>query len=282
MTKWNMIFDVDRCTNCRNCFISVLDEYAENEHKGYSAPTPRKGTHLFQIKTYEQGSGQDLSVAYVPKSCNNCANAPCVKASSDGAVYQREDGIVMIDPVKSKGRKDIVETCPYGQIHWNAEEEVPQVWTFDAHLLDNGWKQPRMVESCPTIAIEAVKCSDAEMEDRAKTENLRTLKPEMGTKPRIYYKNLDQVFENFLVGAVLVKNGEQTDSLEGAKVTLSEAGNELKSTQTDFFGDFKFTGLKQEPTEYTILVEAEGHGKQSRTLTVSDSHRTEPFVYAGG
>mgnify|MGYP006171339505 CR=1 FL=1 len=50
-------------------------------------------------------------------------------------VAQTADGIVIIDPVKSKGRKDLVESCPHGQIWWNEELQLPQKWIFDAHLL---------------------------------------------------------------------------------------------------------------------------------------------------
>lgn len=280
MTKWHMIFDVDRCTNCRNCFISVLDEYAENEHKGYSAPAPRKNVHLFDIKTYEQGGGQDLNITYVPVSCNNCANAPCVKASKDGAVYKRPDGIVMIDPVKSKGQKNIVNTCPYGQIHWNEEQNVPQLWTFDAHLLDSGWKQPRMVDACPTLAIEAIKCSEDEMAKRAETENLRTLKPEMGTKPQIYYKNLDQIYEAFLAGAVLLEKHGCTDAIIGADVSLSLDGKVLAEVKSDDFGDFKFTGLSQDPLEYDLSVKTADLGVQTRKVMLANSGRIEPFIFS--
>ena len=32
---------------------------------------------------------------------------------------------MLIDPVKAKGRKDLVDTCPYGHIWWNEEYQVP-------------------------------------------------------------------------------------------------------------------------------------------------------------
>ena len=53
---------------------------------------------------------------------------------------KRDDGIVLIDPVKAKGRQDLVDACPYGHIWWNEELKVPQAWPFDAHLLDQGWQ----------------------------------------------------------------------------------------------------------------------------------------------
>ena len=76
-------------------------------------------------------------------------------AKGGGAVAKRADGIVLIDPVKAKGRKDLVESCPYGHIWWNEEHKLPQAWTFDAHLIDHGWKQTRGQQSCPTAAMRA-------------------------------------------------------------------------------------------------------------------------------
>ena len=103
-----------------------------------------------------------IDIAYVPTMCNHCDNAPCL-AKGGGAVTKRDDGIVIIDPVKAKGRKDLVESCPYGHIWWNEELQLPQTWPFDAHLLDQGWKQTRGQQACPTGAMKAIKVEDDEM-----------------------------------------------------------------------------------------------------------------------
>ena len=103
-----------------------------------------------------------IDIAYVPTMCNHCDNAPCL-AKGGGAVTKRDDGIVIVDPVKAKGRKDLVESCPYGHIWWNEELQLPQIWPFDAHLLDQGWKQTRGQQACPTGAMKAIKVEDDEM-----------------------------------------------------------------------------------------------------------------------
>ncbi len=82
-----------------------------------------------------------------------CEDPPCVKGSMDGAIYKRSDGIVIIDPEKSIGQKELISTCPYRVIYWNEERQIPQKCTFCAHLLDNGWHEPRCVDACPTGAI---------------------------------------------------------------------------------------------------------------------------------
>ena len=71
------------------------------------------------------------------------------------AVKKRDDGIMLIDPIRAKGRKDLVEACPYGHIWWNEELQLPQIWPFDAHLLDAGWDKTRGHQACPTGAMRA-------------------------------------------------------------------------------------------------------------------------------
>jgi len=159
MSKWNMIIDVAECTNCNLCTLATMDEYVDNDWPGYAAPMPKHGHKWIDIKQKERGQAPFIDIAYLPTTCNHCDNAPCMAAAPD-AVTKREDGIVLIDPVKAKGRRDLVESCPYGAIYWNAEKEIPQHWIFDAHLLDQGWKQPRCVTVCATNALMAVKVED--------------------------------------------------------------------------------------------------------------------------
>jgi nitrate reductase beta subunit len=68
--------------------------------------------------------------------------------AKSGAISKRADGIVIIDPEKSKGQKEIVDACPYGAVYWNEEKQIPQAWIFHAHLLDDGWTETRHGASC--------------------------------------------------------------------------------------------------------------------------------------
>ena len=111
MKKWNMIIDVAECTNCQLCALSAMDEYVGNEWPGVAAPMPRHGHHWIDIKQKERGQAPMIDIAYVPTLCNHCDNAPCLAKGGD-AVKKRADGIVIIDPVKAKGRKDLVEAAP--------------------------------------------------------------------------------------------------------------------------------------------------------------------------
>ena len=177
MKKWNMIIDVAECTNCNLCTLSAMDEYVGNDWPGYTKAMPRHGHKWINILQKERGQVPMIDIAYVPTMCNHCDDAPCLKNGGD-AVKKRDDGIILIDPDKAKGRKDLVDTCPYGHIWWNEEHQVPQVWPFDAHLLDQGWDKTRGAQSCPTGAMRTIKVEDDEMASMARDEGLEVMKPE--------------------------------------------------------------------------------------------------------
>ena len=167
MNKWNLIINVGRCENCNNCVIADRDEHVGNDFPGYAAPAAAVGDSPIRILRRAQGSAPMVETTYLPVMCNHCDDAPCIRHAGD-AIRKRDDGIVIIDPVKSRGRKDIVDSCPYGAIVWNDEQQVPQTWIFDAHLLDQGWDRPRCQQSCPTDVFEAVKLDDVAMKEKAR------------------------------------------------------------------------------------------------------------------
>lgn len=253
MKKWNLIIDVAECTNCNLCTLAAMDEYVDNDFPGYSAPMPKHGHQWINILQKERGQIPTIDVAYVPTMCNHCDSAPCV-AKGGGAVTKRADGIVIIDPVKAKGRKDLVESCPYGHIWWNKELKLPQAWTFDAHLIDQGWKQTRGEQSCPTGAMKAVCVDDADMTAIALKDNLEVIKPELGTKPRVYYKNLWRYSSCFIAGTVSAKVKDLVECVEGAKVRLVKDGSVVAETTTDNYGDFKFDRLTENSGEYVVEI----------------------------
>jgi Fe-S-cluster-containing dehydrogenase component len=253
MSKWHLIIDVALCHNCSNCFIACKDEHVGNDYPGYAAAQPLHGHSWFHIEQRERGQAPMVDTAYLPKSCNQCANAPCTKVG-DGAVYQRDDGIVIIDPEKARGKKEIVSSCPYGAIWWNEEKQLPQKWIFDAHLLDRGWKEPRCAQVCPTGAIQAVKATDEDMRQRAEAENLKGLNPEYGTAPRIHYRNLYRYTDDFVGGTVVGEIDGRKECLEGVVVELLLAGNPLATTTTDAFGEFRIDELSGDGTDYTLRL----------------------------
>ncbi len=255
--RWNMIVDVERCDNCRACFLAVKDEHVGNDFPGYAAPQPAQGHNWLEIERKERGALPIVEAHFMPVMCNHCDDAPCMKAAKDGAVKKRDDGIVIIDPVKAKGQKQIVDACPYGAISWNEERQLPQAWIFDAHLLDTGWTKTRAEQACPTGVFRSVKVDDAEMARIKADEGLEVLKPELGTKPRVYYKNRHLMTSCFVAGTVVkVENGVE-DCVAGADVVLKQGGREIGRAKTDAFGEWKIDRLQAGSNGYQLEVGAQ-------------------------
>lgn len=271
MDKWNLIIDVENCTNCNMCVLACQDEHVDNDFPNYAAPMPKHGARWIEIMRKERGQAPMIDVAYMPVMCNHCDNAPCIEAAEDGAITKREDGIVIIDPIKSKGQKHLVDSCPYDRIWWNEELEIPQTWIFDAHLLDEGWKQPRASTVCATGSIIAKKISDEEMAKLARDENLEVLEPEKGTKPRVYYKNLYRYDSCFIGGSIYAKKNTIIDCIQDAVVKLKQNTAVIAEIKTDIFGDFKFDKLPEGSGDYQIEITADGFNKKSIDVVLNES-----------
>jgi Fe-S-cluster-containing dehydrogenase component len=273
MKKWNMVIDVAECINCNLCTLAAMDEYVDNDFPGYSAAMPKHGHRWINILQKERGQVPMIDVAYVPTTCNHCDDAPCMKADKTGAIRKREDGIVLIDPEKAKGQKNLVDACPYGHIWWNEESQLPQKWTFDAHLIDQGWTQTRGHQVCPTGAMRAIKVEDAEMQRLAREEQLEVMEPQRGTKPRVYYKNLWRYSQCFIGGTVSASIGDVVDCVAGAKVRLKKGKDDkvVSETMTDNYGDFKFDRLDEGSGRYVVEIVAENGANKVVEVTLGSS-----------
>jgi Fe-S-cluster-containing dehydrogenase component len=213
MTRYGLLIETDRCLGCDVCVYACKDEFEGNDYFPYSAAQPEtqygyspsdypepaakltpwiKPGH-FWIKTINIVTGKypNVKSIYMPLLCMHCDDAPCIKAAKDGAVYRRSDGIIIIDPKKSINQKQILEACPYGVIYWNEELNIPQKCTLCAHLIDQG-KKPKCVEACPVSAITFGNLDDPNsyISYKLKTLQSQQLKPELGTKPKVYYTKL--------------------------------------------------------------------------------------------
>jgi Fe-S-cluster-containing dehydrogenase component len=222
---------------------------------------PRHGHRWIDILQKERGQVPMIDIAYVPTMCNHCDNAPCLKADTPGAIGKRADGVVIIDPVKAKGHKELVDACPYGHIWWNEELQLPQAWPFDAHLLDQGWRQTRGEQACPTGAMRAIKIEDDEMARMAREEQLEVIRPELATQPRVYYRNLWRYSKCFIGGSVAAQANGAVDCVEGATVLLIKDGVTVARATTDNYGDFKFDKLDENSGRYTVEVSGLGRAK---------------------
>lgn len=166
MTRWAMAIDTARCVGCQACTIACK---TENETPGDVWYAP--------VVEHEVGEYPNARMEFLPMLCNQCEDAPCIKACPTNALSRRPDGIVMYDQDDCCGSRACMNACPYGALHitfgvegeslgdgTRTEATVPdrgsarrhqrgtiQKCTFCAHRIDAGLEQGLV----PGIDIEA-------------------------------------------------------------------------------------------------------------------------------
>ena len=243
------VFDAAKCNGCRNCQIACKDEHVDNDWSPWSRPQPDTGHFWCRIEERVRGQVPKVRVSYVMHRCQHCENAPCMAAAPE-AVYRREDGLVIVDPEKAAGRRELVEACPYGAIFWNEELAIPQKCTGCAHLVDAG-EAPHCVDVCPHGALRfgdeedlaaEIAASEALVPGRAGAD-----------RPRVFYLNLPR---RFLAGVVV--DPEADEVVPGARVTAENlATGEVLAAEADEFGDFWFHQVGA--AGWRVYAEAEGY-----------------------
>lgn len=255
IARYTIFIDVDKCTGCYNCFLACRDEFYNNDYPPYSAGQPLNGHFWMQIKQVERGQYPKPKLDYIPVPCMHCQEAPCIEVAKDGAVYRRDDGIVIIDPEKAKGQKQIVNSCPYRVIFWNEEKQLPQKCTLCAHMLDQGEKEPKCVEACPTEALVFGDLDDPESEvsKLVAGSEAEVFHPEYEVEPLVKYSGLPK---QFIAGEVVFADNPG-ECASGVKVSLTGNGVNM-DTESNVFGDFEFEGLDKK-TQYTLTIDHDGY-----------------------
>lgn len=240
-----------RCNGCYCCQIGCKDEHCGNDWSPYAKPQPDYGHFWGKMVQTERGANSHVKVSYVFTPCQHCENAPCIDVCPVEAIYRREDGLVIIDPIKCTGCRACLnpDACPYGSIYYNENLFIAQKCTGCAHLVDRaGWNYgTRCMDNCPTECIQFGEDTTLSL------SGTETLYPEYGTNPRVHYTKLPK---RFVAGTVYDPSSNEV--VIGANCAITGAagtGNAI----TDEFGDFWIDDL----------------GKGSFTLTITSGGKTK-------
>jgi len=238
--------DVARCNGCYTCHTACKDEHVDNDWTPYAKPQPEIGQFWVKLQETVKGTVPKVRSTYIPEFCNHCEKPACQNACTAGAIEKRDDGIVIILPDKCKGCYSCAAACPYGAIYKNEALAISQKCTACAHLLDAGIGLPRCVEACPVDALGFGE--EADLTDF--TDGATVRKPEEGTRPRVFYRNIPG---EFIAGTVY--DPGDMEVVIGARVRAVNGGK-MREIITDDFGDFWFTDLAV--GLYDIVIEADG------------------------
>ena len=276
--RYGIAVNTENCMACYNCVMACKDE-----HCGFatavSAPQPHEGQFWVNIESRERGDdNRKVKTCNVAVMCAHCSDPACAKAAKNGAVYKQDDGIVIIDPEKAKGQKQIVDACPVGAVYWNEELQLPQKCTMCAHLLKEGYDKPRCVEACPN---EALYFGDLDDPDSEVSKAIATGKvtPLDGLKDQetgVTYLNIPTVF---LAGSVYLP-GDETgeDAADGAVIVLTnKATGEKLEGKTNYFGDWEFENLSKN-VSYDIEISYPGYKNVLLSAVTDTDHYVAEII----
>jgi len=215
---WGFVVDNYKCIGCGRCAYACKLE----NHVPFEEPWYRTWVERYRIKKDGEtkidspnggvdGFNDDIPAEdikkgfYVPKLCNHCDNPPCVQVCPVGATYLTKDGVVLVDYDYCIGCRYCIMACPYGARYFNSKESlhykqdpnlgggVADKCTWCYHRITNGFL-PACVQACPVGArvFGDMKDPESAVNKILDKERINVLKPDLGTKPKVYYIGMDR------------------------------------------------------------------------------------------
>ncbi|WP_211204566.1 4Fe-4S dicluster domain-containing protein [Ammonifex degensii] len=166
----------------------LQDNFGGRTPKLLPHPVPEFGPNWYE----DVGAGKTPSDAwffYMHISCMHCTDPACVRACPSGAIYKREDGIVLIDQNLCKGFKACILACPYKRIFWNEALRFSEKCILCYPRLEEG-KPPMCVLACAGKAIFFGDLNNPQSKVSKLVRQYKValpLHPEYNTQPNIFY-----------------------------------------------------------------------------------------------
>jgi tetrathionate reductase subunit B len=185
--RYAMVIDTRRCIGCQACSVACKTEF----------DVPLGETRSW-VEFIEKGEFPNVRRSFLPRLCNQCEEPACVPVCPTGATYKRkEDGIVVVDSDICIGCKYCMQACPYGVRFINPRTGAADKCDFCLHRVQNGLV-PACVNTCQGRARIFGDLNDPESEvSKLLATNATTvLRPDMGTKPMVFYIDADHTDEH--------------------------------------------------------------------------------------
>jgi anaerobic dimethyl sulfoxide reductase subunit B (iron-sulfur subunit) len=178
MERVAFFFDSSACSGCKTCQMACKEKN--------DLATGQVWRRVYEINaggwTREGGTWlQDIMAYNLSMSCNHCADPICVKNCPTRAMFQRDDGIVLINQDDCIGCKYCAWACPYGAPQYNPKTGKMGKCDLCVDYLDAG-KRPSCVDACPMRALDIGDYADL-VHKYGESENIYPLPDEQITGP---------------------------------------------------------------------------------------------------
>ena len=140
-----LYINYEKCTGCRLCELVCAVK-----HDGISNPARSR----IKVMKWE------MEGLYIPMSCQQCQDAPCVNACPVKALSRDEDlGRVVVDYDVCIGCRTCVSVCPFGAMSFNTIDRK----VFKCDLCEG---DPQCVRFCDRKAVDFVSPDDVSIDKK--------------------------------------------------------------------------------------------------------------------
>ena len=206
-----MVIDAKNCIGCNACAVACKVENNIPQGVWWNRIFTEGGDGIGTAAgTHPTASvAGSLKLGFLPVACQHCENPACTKVCPVGATFKDPDtGVVRQDYEKCIGCRMCMAACPYTGVrsfnwaepayyvdHTMGDAAVPthqkhtvEKCTLCWHRLAQGL-QPACIEHCCAKIryFGDFNDPDSEVSKLIATRQYRTLLPEKGTRPSVYY-----------------------------------------------------------------------------------------------
>ena len=158
--RYGFYLDTRSCTGCKACQIACKDK--NNLPVGIlwrRVVEVNGGNWSFNKKLWTN----NVYAYFVSTACMHCHEPICVEVCPTGAIYQRGDGIVLIDGDLCIGCRYCEMACPYKAPQYDVNQKIMTKCDFCIDLLEIG-QSPACVSACQMRVLQFGNLTDLQNE----------------------------------------------------------------------------------------------------------------------
>lgn len=180
--KYGIVIDLNVCIRCRACMVACK---VQNK----VPPFEQNRVEHYRIRPveWEEGKYPKVKRIFIPVLCMQCDAPACKSVCPVNAISKRKDGLVVIDKNRCIACGSCTKACPYG-VPYLLQKSDKCDFCLVARL-DKREKESYCAKSCVSGAIVFGDLNDpkSQVAKMASSGKAKTLCPEFGTKPQLYY-----------------------------------------------------------------------------------------------
>jgi anaerobic dimethyl sulfoxide reductase subunit B (iron-sulfur subunit) len=197
--QYAFFFNASTCSGCKACQMACKDKH--------DLDLGLLWRRVYEIAggSWEQKEGvwvPEVAVFNLSIACNHCQKPLCLEACPTGAIYKREDGIVLIETSKCTGCRYCEWACPYSAPQYDSKKGVMTKCHFCYDRIDRD-QSPVCVTACPQRALDF--------------GEIKALRKKYGTNDAVYPLAEPSLAEP----ALIIRKHRDTDLARRVKAALS-------------------------------------------------------------